>query len=371
LKDAAAWFDEGMKAIGLSRHADYGSEYRDDLESAVAAFDEALGLEPDHLGALRERALALAQLGQHEAALDSFVAAAAQAKTDPALFLAAAQSLVKLHRHDEALKSFDQVLHLRPGDAEALFGRSDALMALRDFTRALPAWDEVLRAPDNKTLTLQGRTVRVLTADFRRTHARLSRALALGQLERLEAMAAFREVLNSEADQLFGMTKPGAFIEALETLEVARAAFRAWIDEHASDPSTWRRAADTWLEAGRTDEALAARERLISDAKAWFEKAETHVQGGQLDLAIAAYERALDLWPGFSDAASRMKLVKAQRDAGRWKVMGRDTFAREDFVVGEFATKAEAEARITQLEERTAKTQDESLRDSFWLESVT
>lgn len=51
----------------------------------------------------------------------------------------------------------------------------------------------------------------------------------------------------------------------------------------------------------------------------------------------------------------------------RYKVMGHDTFAREDYFVGEFATKEEAEACVRAREERVAKTQDEALRDEFWI----
>lgn len=353
-----------MDAIGLSRSADYRSEYVGDLERAVAAFDQALGLEPTHLGALRERGLALASLGQHEAALDSFVAAVAQEK-DPALLLAAAQSLSRLKRHEEALKTFEQVLELSPADEEARFGRADTLMALGDFEQGLLAWDLVLQAPDNKTLDLHGRKVRVLTADFRRTHALVARAVALAQLGNPGALAAFRELLESGAEQLFGPSKPVAFLEALRTFDVARTALRAWIDAHASEPSTWRRAGDLWFEAHQPQESIAAWERLIAlapDAQAWFGKAEAHVQAGQLSHAISAYERALRLWPQFSGAAARLQVVTAQRDAGRWIVMHHDSYSRDDTEVGEFATKAEAEAERAQLHASTG--------DHYWLVPV-
>lgn len=54
----------------------------------------------------------------------------------------------------------------------------------------------------------------------------------------------------------------------------------------------------------------------------------------------------------------------------RYKVMGHDTFAREDYFVGEFATKAEAEACVRVREERVEKTQDAALRDEFWIEEL-
>jgi tetratricopeptide (TPR) repeat protein len=345
---AQAWFEKGMKAIARE------VVDRASLESAVAAFDEALGLEPDHLGALRERAFALAQLGQYEAALDSFVAAAAQAKDDPELCLAVGQSLVKLQRHEEALKSFEQVLALRPSDEAAGFGRAATLMALGDFEKALAAWEAVLAAPASETFSLHGREVRGLTL-VRRAHARLSCALALGRLERAEAFAAFRQCIEAEVDQLAGPSSRNALLGGVSKLEVARPAFRWWLEAH--------RAGELWFEAQRNAEAIAAWDVLTPFAKAWFDKAEADAQAGEPSVAIYAYERSLDLWPGFPAAMTRMKAVQAQRDGGRWAVMSHDAYAREDHLVGEFATKAQAEKHLAQLK----ATQD----DHCWVVPLT
>ena len=54
----------------------------------------------------------------------------------------------------------------------------------------------------------------------------------------------------------------------------------------------------------------------------------------------------------------------------RWRVMGRDTFAREDYIAGEFATEAEAKQRVAELEARHAATQDEAMRDQVWITEV-
>ncbi len=316
MKSADQWFQEGLGEIALSRSADYRSEYVGDLERAVAAFDQALALEPSHRGALHQRGLALAILGRHEAALDSFVAAAAVSPEDAELRLAVAQSLVKLEQWESALRAFDEVLRLRPEDQEALFGRASALARLERDELALAAWDEVLRGADNKTITSHGRTVRVLTEDFRRLRAQLSRALALGRLGRAEAEAAFREVFEANAVQLAGPSAPDVFHEALRTLEVARRAFHAFVEANLSDPMTLRRAASAWLMAKRPEDSVRAWDRAIAskpDAAAWWGKAEAHVQAGQLELAIAAYERSLQVTPGYGPSLARLPVVKARR----------------------------------------------------------
>lgn len=52
---------------------------------------------------------------------------------------------------------------------------------------------------------------------------------------------------------------------------------------------------------------------------------------------------------------------------GKWKVMGRDTFAREDFVAGEFTTEQAAREWVQAREAALEKSQDEGLRDEYWV----
>ena len=345
-KSAEAWFEKGVNAV----RARGGN-----LESAVAAFDEALGLEPAHQGALRERAFALAQLGQHEAALDSLVAAAAQTKDDPEVLLAVGQSLMALHRYDEALKSFEQVLALRPADEEARCGRADLLMALDDFEGALREWEVVLAAPRNETL--EGRR----GAGILRSHARRSHTLALGRLGRDEAFAAFCGLIVDEVAQLCVPSKHDALLRAVRDLEVARLAFRSWLEVHACEPSTWRHAEDIWFEANRSAEVPASWV-LKCFAKSWFDKAEARAEAGELSVAIYGYERSLELSAEVS-AAERLKAVQAQRDGGRWMVMSHNAYAREDSVAGEFTTRAEAAAYLAQLQA--------SSNEHFWMTAAT
>lgn len=370
MTSAAEWFERGEAAVQVSFTADYGSEFKRDLEEAIEAFDQCLALEPTHLGALRERGLAQARLGDHEAALDSFVAASAQAPQDAALRLAIAQSLARLARHEAALQAFDEVLRLDPANEEARYGRAEGLMALRRDEAAVAAWNEVLKAKDNKRLNVHGREVRVLTEDFRRVRALVSQALALGRLGKPEALGAFREVFDAHSVQLAGPMAPKVFHDSLRELEVARSAYRAHLKATAGDPHAWRRAAGVWQAVHNTAEAIDAWDHLVTtapDAQAWFGKAEAHAQAGQLEAAIAAYERSLEFWPGFLGASARLQVIKAQREASQpWQVWGRDTFAREDFVVGTFPNKAAAQAKLAELDARAEK-QDEGVRDEYWM----
>lgn len=51
----------------------------------------------------------------------------------------------------------------------------------------------------------------------------------------------------------------------------------------------------------------------------------------------------------------------------KWKVMGRDTFSREDYVVGEFPSEQAAREWVQAREAANEKTQDEGVRDEYWV----
>jgi len=57
----------------------------------------------------------------------------------------------------------------------------------------------------------------------------------------------------------------------------------------------------------------------------------------------------------------------ATRRGHAWTVMGYDTFAREEYLVGEYPTCRLAEAAAEAAGRRHADSQDEPLRDRVWI----
>lgn len=176
MSTAEDWFKQGLAALDRSRGADRDWEYDSDLREAVDAFDHAIALDPNHLGAQRERGLLLARLEQHEAALDSLVVAANLGGADADLHLAAAKSLLALKLFDRALGAFDEVLGLRPNDDVALVGRAESLTALQRDELALAAWDEAIRLLVARKVEHHGKMIRDLTDDWRAQKAREARS---------------------------------------------------------------------------------------------------------------------------------------------------------------------------------------------------
>jgi len=318
MSDADACFEQGMKHIGLSRHADYHSEYVGDLEDAIACFDRALALKPDHFDALGEKGTALAALGRHAEAAEALAKAISLRPEITQLWLERAGALQHVGRHEEAIACCEETLRRRPGDADAMFCRAESLDALRQDAAALSAWDDLLREGDLRTMNFHGRTVRMLGTDYRRLRALLARAAVLARLGReADAIDAYRKSIDEGASR--DSSASDTFSAALATHQPARTAYQAYIDSHGADPAVWRAAGSHFNRAGRTSDALAAYEHAIrlapADPDGWIGKAEALVKSGQRTESLAAFREALRLKPGYLAASFRLERV--QKEIGR------------------------------------------------------
>jgi tetratricopeptide (TPR) repeat protein len=307
LKDAEAWFQDGMKHIELSWHADYQSERTGDLEDAVAAFECAISLSPEHAGAWAQKGSALSRLGRYEDAAAALAEAVRSSPDDAGLRLERGHALARLERHDEALDCYDQALARRPEDADSWFLKAETLEALGRNAEALIAWDQYLRRHEDGRLSFFVGLASGLRAELRRAGvlARLGR--------RDDALTAYRAAFEKGADQLVHPVA-SVFHDALRNVEEARAAYAERLESRRDDPNTWRGAGQTFMYAERSQESLEAYDTMIrlvpNEPDAWFGKAEALVQAGRVSEAIAAYEQALRIRPDHQPAAIRLRVVR-------------------------------------------------------------
>jgi len=298
MKDADSWFQEGMHHIEMSYHADYHSELVGDLESALAAFDQALALQPAHADSLAERAVALARLDRHEEAIAAFAQAIRQRPENAELRLLRARSLNRLGRHEEALVACDEVLVRRAEDAEALYLRALALDALGRNDAALETWDRFLQRPDPRSFYVN------------RTRARLARAAGLAKAGRhAEAVAGVLEVIRDDE----GFSAERDLHAVLRTIDAAREAYASYLASKADDALAWIRAGQTYIRAGLVAESQKAYETATrvapANADAWWGVAEAMAGAGRRAESIAMFDEALRLKPGYLGVKARREVV--------------------------------------------------------------
>ena len=150
---------------------------------ALASFDRALSLRPDHAEALFNRGNILQELKRHDEALASYNRALSVRSDYAEAFNNRGNALRELNRFDEALASYDQALVLRPDYAEALNNRGVTLHALIRYDEALASY--------HRALSVRPGYAEVLN----------NRGSALQALNRLdEALASYERLLAAKPD---------------------------------------------------------------------------------------------------------------------------------------------------------------------------
>jgi predicted O-linked N-acetylglucosamine transferase (SPINDLY family) len=193
-----------------------------ELDAALAAYDQAVALDPTFANAYCNRGVTLGQLHRHVEALESFDHAVGQNPGDALAHYNRAGIQRQLAQLDAALASYDRAIEIRPDYAEAIFNRAVLLQELKRWEESLAAmhaalalnpafptdqawgsiasahaelqhWEEAIAAFD-----------RVIAVNPVQGPALQGRARALHELKRYEeAIAGYDQVLALQPDLRF------------------------------------------------------------------------------------------------------------------------------------------------------------------------
>ena len=224
MEDALASYDQAL-AIKPD-HADAlnnrGNALRDlkRPDDALVSYDRALAVKPDYAEALNSRGMVLRELKRFDDALASYDRALA-IKPDHADALNSRGIVLReLKRFDDALASYDRALAIKPDYAEALNNRGNALQDLKRFDEALVSYDRAAEIKPDYAEALNNRGValqelkrfddaiashdRALVIEPRYADAHYNRGVALQELKRFkDALASYDHALAIEPDYAF------------------------------------------------------------------------------------------------------------------------------------------------------------------------
>ena len=321
-QDAAiAYFNQGYAHGELGRHAE-----------AIAAYDQALRLDPDNAAAYFNRGLARSHLGRHAASVADYGQALRLDPDNAAAYFNRGYDQGQLGQHAKAVADYDQALRLNPNDAVAYFNRGLAKKRLDRHADAIADYDQALRLdPDNAA------------AYFNRGYAR-------GELGRhADAVADYDQALRLDPDNIaayfnrgYDRRQLGRYAEAiadydqvicLEPNDAAayfnRGLVRSQLDRHAQaiadydhalrlDPkhaAAYRSRGFAHGELGRHAQAIADYDRALrlnpDDDMTYVNRGYAKVQVGDHRAALADYEQALRLNPQ-CDVARRNRAIIQQ-----------------------------------------------------------
>ena len=293
-------------------------------DTALASYDRALAVRPDHAEALSNRGNALHELKRFDGALASYDRALTLQPDDAEVLYNRGVTLHKLRRFDEALASYHRALTVRPDFAEALCHRGVTLHELKRFEEALASYDRALMLwPDyadalfNRGVTLnelkrfdealtsydRALTVRPDDAD-----AHLNRGMTLHKLKRFEeALASYDRALTVRPDYAEAFSNRGNALHGLKRLEEAVASYDRALTLRPDYAEALYNRGLALRELQRFEEALASYDRALTlrpeYAEALLNRGITlQYELKRFEEALANYDRALTLRPDYAEA---------------------------------------------------------------------
>lgn len=285
------------RIIGEVLHA--GGE----LDAAIAAFQAALRLEPDHGRTHARLALVLFDQGQWVAAEDAYRLAI---RCSPALAEAhcnLGSTLVAQGRTDEAIASFERALECRSDYIDAHMNLGQSLRTLGRPDQASKIFARVIElAPDDVE-------AHVALGDSHRAASRLG-----------EAVLSFAQALALRPDDT---RLRDALVEAFVAAgydhitkghaATAEKCFRQALEHSARHAAAVAGLAQSYSEQGRLDDAVETFKTSLDlnggDAVVWSNYGNTLVKQGEVARGLEAYETSLGLAPGFPDVYSNILFV--------------------------------------------------------------
>jgi tetratricopeptide (TPR) repeat protein len=329
-----AWIGQGDALQALNRP-----------DEAIAAYDRALHLDPNHVETLARKANTLLfSQQQYEEALAVFDQAVEIDATNPDLWSDRSIVLLNLQRNEEALASADKAIQIQSNHPYALANRGDALFALNRQDEAIAAYQQAqMAAPDYPYPFIRhGDVLRFLeqyadaiepydqaiAIDRRNSDAWAGKGYALNGLgQSTEALAAFDRAVEANPNSVYALSGRAALLDVLGRHEAALAATEQVL---AIDPTYfdgWLTKSSTLLKLRRLDEAIEAADRAIElspdnpifQAEAWTRKANAVYESGRLEESLPVYQKVIELYPegdvGWSNLSELLNRLKRYAEA--------------------------------------------------------
>jgi len=255
-----------------------------DPRQACVYFERAIAAEPDNPDAYCNRGLALKQLREFEAALASFEQAIALNGDDAVLHFNRAEIYRDLYKTEQALEGYDRALAINPNFVQAYFRRGSLLQIASRYPEAIASYDLVLNLQPEH-------------AD-----AHINRAFSLFLLRRYEeALLEYDKTLAMRPAVPYIHCYRGNVLKELNRREEAIASYDRAIALDPNFAEAYANRAIALYDLGLVEEALASYGRAIeirpNYAEAYFNRAYVLRSIKRFDEAAADYRRAAQLAP--------------------------------------------------------------------------
>ncbi|MBD2509631.1 tetratricopeptide repeat protein [Nostoc muscorum FACHB-395] len=260
-------------------------DYLQRFEEAIASFDQALKIKPDDDKAWYNRSIALNNSGRYEEALVSYDQALQIKPDDHTIWHNRGIALKDLGRNEEAIASFDQALEFQPDDYHAWSNRGIALRNLGRYEEAIASDDQALKINSNYYEAWNNRGV--VLCDYLQRYE--------------EAIISFDEVLKIQADDYVAWSNRGIALRNLGRYEEEIVSYDQALKFKPDYHQTWNNRGNALMSLGRYEEAIASYYQALKYKpdyyQAWNNRGNALMNLGRYEEAIVSYDQALKYKP--------------------------------------------------------------------------
>lgn len=259
------------------------------LESAQAAYRDALAADPDHVDALHFIGVVASQRGEYSQAVDWISRSLARRERNPYAYLNLGKAYRALGQSARAVACYRRAIEIEPRNFEALLLLGRALGEIGETAQALVHLRE---------------TRSCMPADPRAYHALANAFDEIG--ERRLAITCFREAIALQPDLTAAHCDLGTTLKALNRIEEAETAYREAIRLDPGNAVARLNLGIVLRDRHAAAEAigsfLAAIEHKPDFAEAHYCLGHAYCDGDRLEEARACFRKALSIRPDYAEA---------------------------------------------------------------------
>jgi tetratricopeptide (TPR) repeat protein len=275
-KTLEEWLDLGYTAYDARRY-----------EEALAAYEQAIQLDPGDAERYTEKGAALYALRRYGEALAAYERSLELDPNDHTAHYKKGLILRELGRDKEALAAYEEGIRVYPGLSWLHHARGDVLREMQRFDEALAAYEQAIKLeeggkPDPDDAALYYNNKGCVLLDLKRPD---------------EALAAYNEAIRLKPDYGVAWRNTGDVLYELERAEEAVDAYKKAIELDPQDGYALQGLGDVLMQLGLFGQALAAYESVITiqpkEGLAYNNKGAALEALGSYAAALQAYEQAI------------------------------------------------------------------------------
>lgn len=274
-------------------HDNYGNALLDQgkTDEAIAHFEQAIQIKPDHAEAHYNLANALVRKGRSDDAIVHYQRALELKPDDPKTHCNLGIAYLQKGDVDDAIAQLQITLQLKPDDLVVRNNLGNALFQKGKLDEAIAQFQQILQ----------------LKPDDPKAWCNLGIAfLQKGNTD--EGIANLRKALQLEPDNAVIWNNLGNALVQKGDLDEAISQFQQFLQTRPNDAATHFNLGDALLKKGNVDDAIVHFQKCLSvlpnSAEAEFSLASALVQSRREAEAIAHFQRALQINPDYPEACN-------------------------------------------------------------------